>query len=259
MIIVLAGTSDARELALRIRAAGYPLVATVVTESAAKSLEEAGLEVRMGRLDAHGLADLIRSRGAHAVVDASHPFAEEASRNAMAAAEQAGVPYIRYERERGSYDGHPRLFFVDDYEDAAELAAQKRGVIMLTTGSKTLQIFAERLIGLPGTTLVARMLPRKDNMEKCEQLGLEQKNIIAMQGPFSKELNQALYKHYGVNVIVTKESGKVGAVEEKLSAALEMDIDTIVIGRPQLEYGEVYSDFEGVTSALNALFQEVRD
>ncbi|MBP1156839.1 MULTISPECIES: precorrin-6A reductase [unclassified Paenibacillus] len=258
MILMLAGTSDARELAVRIHGAGYNLLSTVVTESAAKSLEEAGIPVQIGRLDAGGMAELIRTRGVQVVVDASHPFAEEASRQAMAAALQSEVPYIRYERERGTYEGHPRLIFVDDYEQAAELAAERRGVIMLTTGSKTLHIFAERLIGLPDTRLVARMLPRKDNMDKCEQLGVEQKNIVAMQGPFSKELNQALYRHYGVTTVITKESGKIGAVEEKLAAALEMDIDTIVIGRPQLDYGVVYSEFEGVLEELNNTLQEVR-
>ncbi|ALS23533.1 MULTISPECIES: precorrin-6A reductase [Paenibacillus] len=258
MILMLAGTSDARELAVRIKGAGYELLATVVTESAAKSLEEAGIPVQTGRLDAAGMAELIRSRGFRTVVDASHPFAEEASRQAMAAALQTGVPYIRYERERGTYEGHQRLLFVDDYEQAAELAASRRGVIMLTTGSKTLHIFAERLIGLPDTTLVARMLPRKDNMEKCEQLGIEQKNIVAMQGPFSKELNQALYRHYGVTTVITKESGKIGAVEEKLAAALEMNIDTIVIGRPQLDYGVVYSEFDGVLDELNHTLREAR-
>lgn len=258
MILMLAGTSDARELAVRIHGAGYNLLATVVTESAAKSLEEAGVPVQTGRLDAAGMAELIRSRGVRTVVDASHPFAEEASRQAMAAALRTEVPYIRYERERGTYEGHQRLLFVDDYEQAAELAASRRGVVMLTTGSKTLHIFAKRLIGLPDTTLVARMLPRKDNMEKCEQLGIEQKNIVAMQGPFSKELNQALYRHYGVTTVITKESGKIGAVEEKLAAALEMDIDTIVIGRPQLDYGVVYSEFDGVLEELNNTLQEAR-
>lgn len=258
MILMLAGTSDARELAVRIHGAGYNLLATVVTDSAAKSLEEAGIPVQTGRLDAAGMAELIRSRGVRTVVDASHPFAEEASRQAMAAALRTEVPYIRYERERGTYEGHQRLLFVDDYEQAAELAASRRGVVMLTTGSKTLHIFAKRLIGLPDTTLVARMLPRKDNMEKCEQLGIEQKNIVAMQGPFSKELNQALYRHYGVTTVITKESGKIGAVEEKLAAALEMDIDTIVIGRPQLDYGVVYSEFDGVLEELNNTLQEAR-
>ena len=50
MIFVLAGTSDARELALANRAAGYAVLTTVVTESAAKSMEAEGLPVLTGRL-----------------------------------------------------------------------------------------------------------------------------------------------------------------------------------------------------------------
>jgi precorrin-6A/cobalt-precorrin-6A reductase len=251
MILVLAGTSDARELALGIRSAGYAVLTTVVTESAAKSMEAEGLPVLIGRLTAEDMKQLIQDKGLRVVVDATHPFAEEASKNAMAAAQLAVVPYVRFERQSLSIEQSALVTTVDDYKQAAELAADKRGSIMLTTGSKTLKIFADRLIGLPDTRLIARMLPRQDNMEKCEELGIEQKNIVAMQGPFSKELNKALYDHYKVTLMITKESGKVGAVDEKLEAALEMGIPSIVIGRPELEYGTLYSDFQGVIQFIN--------
>lgn len=251
MILVLAGTSDARELAVRIKESGYELLSTVVTDSAAKSMEEAGLPVQVGRLTAQDLVSLIAEKGVRCVVDATHPFAEEASKNAMAASQEAGVPYIRYERESLSAPGSEKLIVVEDYVQAAELAADKKGVIMLTTGSKTLKIFTDRLLGLPDTTLVARMLPRLDNMQKCEELGLEQKNIVAMQGPFSKDLNKALYDHYKVTLMITKESGKVGAFDEKVEAALEMGIETIVIGRPKIEYGTKFSDYDSVLTQLN--------
>lgn len=256
MIVVVAGTSDARELALRIQQEGYPLLTTVVTENAAKSMEEAGLPVQVGRLTASDFVELVKSKGIQAIVDASHPYAEEASKNAMNGAREAHIPYIRYERESLAYQQHPKLTVVSDYQQAAEVAAERRGVIMLTTGSKTLQIFTKKLLGLPDTTLVARMLPRVDNMQKCEELGIEQKNIIAMQGPFSKELNRALYQHYNVTLMITKESGKVGAVDEKVEAALELGIETIMIARPAIEYGNTYSDFEGVLQALQTELQE---
>lgn len=249
MILVLAGTSDARELALEIKKADYPLLTTVVTENAAKGMKEAELDVQVGRLTAKEIATFIQEKGFQAVVDASHPFAEEASKNALAGAKEANVPYIRYERESQSYH-HEGVTLVDSYEEAARVASSKVGVIMLTTGSKTLATFAEKLIGLPDTTLVARMLPRQDNMQKCEELGIEQKNIVAMQGPFSKELNKALYEHYKVDLMITKESGKVGAVDEKLEAALEMGIEVVMIGRPKVEYGTVFSDFPSVIRQL---------
>ncbi len=249
MIFMLAGTSDARELAIEIEKSGRQVIATVVTESAAKSLIEAGIRTNIGRLTTEQMTEYIHSNELQAIVDASHPFAEEASKNAIAAAEVAGIPYIRYERASQSFN-NPLVTIVQDYEEAAQLAAKKRGVIMLTTGSKTLGIFTKHLIGLENTRVIARMLPRLDNMEKCQSLGVEQKDIIAIQGPFSKELNIALIHQYEVTLMITKESGKVGSVDEKLEAALECGIETIMIARPKIQYQNMHSSFDGVLEDL---------
>jgi precorrin-6A/cobalt-precorrin-6A reductase len=250
MILVLAGTSDARALALEIKKKGFSLLATVVTENAAGEFMETGITVRVGRLTDEEMVRLIETNGIQAIVDASHPFAEEASKNAMNAAKTVGVPYIRYERKSQTFQ-YGKLQVVESYEQAAEMAAAKKGVVLLTTGSKTIQIFTEKLLGDPDIRLIARMLPRVDNMEKCEQLGLSQKNIIAMQGPFSKEFDQALYKQYGVTVMVTKESGKVGSVDEKVEAAKELGIEVIMIGRPKMNYGTVYDNFSDVIQEIH--------
>jgi precorrin-6A/cobalt-precorrin-6A reductase len=249
MILFLAGTSDARALALEIKQAGFELLATVVTKNAAHELREHGIKVHVGRLTDQEMARFIEQYEAQAVVDASHPFAEEASKNAIQGARRTNVPYIRYERESQQFE-NAGLITVDTYEQAAEAAAEKKGVIMLTTGSKTLQVFSEKLLHLPDTRVIARMLPRRDNMEKCEQLGFSQKNIVAIQGPFTKEFNKALYKQYGVTLMITKESGKAGSVDEKLEAAMELGIETIMIKRPKIEYGTVYSNFSDVIAHL---------
>ena len=125
---------------------------------------------------------------------------------------------------------------------------------MLTTGSKTLDIFTRRLLDQPNTRVIARMLPRIDDLEKCEKLGFPQKDIVAIQGPFTKEFNTALYKQYGVTTMITKESGKAGSVDEKLEAALELGIETIMIKRPKIQYENAYSDFESILTYLNGLF-----
>ena len=87
-------------------------------------------------------------------------------------------------------------------------------------------------------------------MEKCEQLGFPQENIIAMQGPFTKQLDVALMKHFGVTLLVTKESGRVGFVDEKIAAAQELGIETVVIRRPKLAYPNVYDEFSDIIRAL---------
>lgn len=250
MNLVLAGTSDARELCERLKEAGHELVATVVTESAKESLGKSGIPVHVGRLSLEGFLSFIEEQGIHRIIDASHPFAEEAHRTAMEAAKRATIPYIRYERPGLVYDNHPLITVVNSYEEAALLAKERKGNIMLTTGSKTLEVFAKHLLDDPEIQVCCRMLPRRDNMEKCEALGFTQKNIIAMQGPFSKELNGALFRHYQTTLMITKESGKVGSVDEKITAALEMGIPVILISRPQIEFGEVYTDCQDVLRAL---------
>lgn len=250
MILFLAGTSDARELAVLLKEKGYDLLGTVVTESGANSLREAGIAVHQGRLNREQLAILAKKYQARVIVDASHPFAEEASRNAMAAARLLNIPYLRYERPEEREYSHPLLRKVKDYEEAAEMASHHQGVVMLTTGSKTLEIFTKKLLGKPGLTLIARMLPRVDNMEKCEKLGIEQKHIIAMQGPFSKELNAAMYRQYGVTLVISKESGKQGSVDEKVQAAIDLGIPVLLIQRPTIAYKEIYRDFHGIVQAV---------
>jgi precorrin-6A/cobalt-precorrin-6A reductase len=257
MILCLAGTSDARELAVEMKKAGYDVIASVVTDNAALELKKQGVAVRVGRLAREEFSDYIASQKINVIVDASHPFAEEASRNSIQAAAESEIPYIRFERASHSIEDEG-ITFVSSYEEAAEAAKGKKGVIMLTTGSKTLQIFTDKLLGDPDIRLVARMLPRKDNLEKCAELGFPQKDIVAMQGPFTKEFDKALYRQFGVTVMITKESGKAGSVDEKLEAAKELGIDVIVIRRPEISYGIKYSIFSDVLDHLGRLAPNIK-
>lgn len=255
MILMLCGTGDARELALILSRRDLPLLASVVTASAAERLVEAGLSTRVGRLDREGLIALLQEGGYRAVVDASHPFALEAHANAIRAAAVLGLPYFRYERRSLAFAGHPRLIPVHSYEEAALAAKALKGSVLLTTGGKTLEVFARQLLGDPELRLTVRLLPSLENIEKCMRLGIEQRNIIALQGPFSREMNEAMFRHYGTQVLITKESGAEGAVDEKLHAALDMGLHVILITRPQLAFngaGGVYDSFDALVEAVQA-------
>lgn len=251
MILFLAGTSDARALAIELQQQGHALLATVVTDSAANSLEEAGIAHHVGRLSIEQMVAIIQEKDITTVIDASHPYAEEASKTAMAAAEQCKLPYIRYERPQQQYV-NPLIAGVETYEEAALIAREHKGTVMLTTGSKTLATFTKHLL-IDSIRLVCRMLPNKENMEKCDLLGLKQRDIIAIQGPFSKELNTALYRQYDTTLVITKESGKVGAVDEKVDAALELNIPVILIKRPKITYINQCSTFEEIIEKLGGI------
>ncbi|MEK4026659.1 precorrin-6A reductase [Sporosarcina sp. FSL W7-1283] len=254
MILFLAGTSDARALAIHLQGLGYPLITTVVTESAAESLKANDLSYLVGRLTVEDMIALIQKHEMTCVVDASHPYAEEASKTAMEAARVCGIPYIRYERPKEEFVS-PLITEVESYEDAAKLAQTHKGTVMLTTGSKTLEVFAKYLLR-DEIRMLCRMLPNVGNMEKCDKLGIKQKDIIAIQGPFSESLNKALCEQYDVTLMITKESGKVGSVDEKITAALDLEIPVILIKRPKVQYENFCTSFEKVTQLLGGFIDE---
>ena len=123
---------------------------------------------------------------------------------------------------------------------------------MLTTGSKELHIFCrdERL----RKRLIVRVLPGMESLSLCYENGLEGNQIIAMQGPFSEEINTAIYRQYDIRHMVTKESGAIGGMEEKLSAARKMGIRSYVIARPKTDTGnwQIYDEKE-ILAALEDL------
>ncbi len=111
---------------------------------------------------------------------------------------------------------HPGLLPADSIEQACDLARPFGPRVLLTTGSKQL---ADYVRLLPDKTLIARVLPLAGILRQCEALGLGVNQIVAMTGPFSPELNLALYRHYRPDVMITKESGREGGLCRQ-SAAL---------------------------------------
>ena len=71
-----------------------------------------------------------------------------------------------------------------------------------------------------------------------------------MQGPFSTAFNVALWRDWGIDCVVTKESGEAGGFMEKVEAARALDIPLIVVRRPRMVYPEVFHDFEGVIEKM---------
>ena len=122
------------------------------------------------------------------------------------------------------------VFVVDSVSEAAACLKQDSRPVLLTTGSKELEVFA----GDPvlRERIFARVLPDSQVLKKCEDLGLHGAHIIAMQGPFSVELNYALLRTVQAGWLVTKEAGKRGGFAEKIEAARQCGVSVVVIRRP---------------------------
>ena len=131
------------------------------------------------------------------------------------------------------------ILLAESAAEAGEKAKALGGRVLLTTGSKDLKSFAQVL---DPESLYPRVLPLGKSIQACEEAGIPHRNIIAIQGPFSKELNEAIIKEYDIQVMITKESGKAGGFSEKIEACKACHIPVIVIARPEdagLAYEEV--------------------
>ena len=228
-ILLFGGTGEGRALAEWMLAERIPCTVCVATEYG-ETLLPAGAEAHVGRMDRDEMAALMAQDYA-LVVDATHPYAVEVTENIRAAAEAAGLPRLRLVRQSGGGDGCLRAA---DMAGAAALLRELPGNVLLTTGSKELNHFA-----VPGLAerCYPRVLPMVDSLERCLTLGFPPRNIICMQGPFSKELNVALLRQYRIKTLVTKDTGGCGGFREKAEAAQEAGCALLVVERPGADDG----------------------
>ena len=249
-IFLIAGTEDGRKLAKFLSQKNFNVTASVVSDYGRKLLETcAGIKINDKPLDRDELKKILREEHFNFLVDASHPDAKNNSANAIDAAQAAQIVYVRYERAEIEFD-YEKIFHVDSYEEAALKAAELGKNIFLTTGSRNLKIFVDLL---KDCNLTARILPTAEVLTQCEALGLTPKQIIAMQGSFSTELNVELFKHAGAEVIVTKNSGQIGGADTKLEAAKILNLPVVVINKPKIDYPNVATTFDDVLKFLEMI------
>ncbi|MBE6908502.1 MAG: precorrin-6A reductase [Ruminococcaceae bacterium] len=226
-IVVFGGTTEGRELSHLLAARGAAVTVCVATEYGAEEQGNCtGVTVLTGRKTRDEMAALLS--GAAGCVDATHPYAVEASANIRDACEAARVPYLRLLRAAGDGAEANRIVVADAREAAAYLAGTT-GNILLTTGSKELGAFAALDVG----RLYPRVLPSREGIAACEAAGIAHRNIIAMQGPFSRELNEALIRQLQIRYVVTKDGGTAGGYPEKARAAAACGAELIVLRRPK--------------------------
>jgi precorrin-6A/cobalt-precorrin-6A reductase len=247
MILVLGGTKDGRDLTALLTEKGYQVMVSVFSDYGRDLLQLHKDLIHTGPLDAGGFSSFIHKNNIHLIVDASHPYAINVSENAMKACQTANIPYIRYERPAATLPTYDGLHVVHDYNQAAQLAATLGKVIFLTTGSRHLYFF-KTAASLQKHRVIARVLPEPSVLAECLQLGFKPQDIVAIQGPFSHNLNVSLFQEYKTEVIVTKNSGKIGGSDTKITAAMALNLPLVMIDRPIVHYSKVVYD---ITDVIN--------
>lgn len=231
MILVFAGTGDAREYVAELAQSGEHLIVCTATAYGASLITpHKNIHSVLGEpLDAAGIVALISENGVTQVIDATHPYAREISANIRSACEKMHIPVARRGRDR-FFEADADVDFAEDYETAAKMLKDTEGRILLTIGSRRLAPFVAH-IALP--RMVIRVLPTSRVLTECESLGFTPAQIIAAQGPFSQGFNSSIYEDYDIRHMVTKDSGSAGGVAEKVLPALERGIHIVVIKRPE--------------------------
>ena len=244
MILVLGGTLDSRLLTELLLEEGKAVCYSSLTNIATDQIAENPLLTKIsGQLDAGTLRETITIYNINLCIDATHPYAREISENAIWACEAMNIDYIRLERPSNIDDGSDIMVY-NTYEEARDYLIGAMGNsdknILLTTGSRQLEAFE----GLPKDRTYIRVLPTAGVLKKCENLGYKPRHILALQGPFSVEMNVATMKEYQIGFVVTKDSGDVGGIPEKVEAARLVDAKILFIRRPLLAYPRVISTVE---------------
>ena len=233
-ICVFAGTTEGRELVERLCRQSVRVWACVATEYGETLIPPAeNLTVSARRMTAGEMAELFAAQGFAAVVDATHPYASAVTENIAAACERTGTAYLRL--LRGSGDAPEDAVFVPDIAAAVDYLNTLEGNVLLTTGSKELS----RYTGIRNFAgrVYARVLPMEDSLALCRAAGLPPSHVIAMQGPFSREMNAATLRSTGAVCLVTKDTGTPGGFGEKIAAARDAGARLVVVGRPPQREG----------------------
>ncbi|MGN0144446.1 MAG: cobalt-precorrin-6A reductase [Clostridium sp.] len=256
MIGFILGTSEGRKIVELINKYTSNIAVSTATSYGGQLLNRYKIkELNTRPLDKDGLSAWIIKNDIKVLVDGSHPYAQEVTKNAIECAENLNIDYVRYDRP-GALESikSDKIIRVRNYDEAIECFKKVDGNILNTTGGNNADKFVHidfqyRVINriLPSVTVLQRLL---DN-------GVKVKDIIAMQGPVSYELEIGFIKQFDIKAILTKDSGIEGGILEKYKAAEKLGIKLIVIEKPEFNYGLQFNNPENLVTYLQEKYSNL--
>jgi precorrin-6A/cobalt-precorrin-6A reductase len=220
-LLILAGTTEATALARM--AAEHGLDGIVSFAGRVERPLRQPLPQRIGGFGGwEGLAAYLRAEGITHVVDATHPFAAQMSRNAVAGCAAAGVPLIALTRPAWEPVAGDRWTCVPDIAGAVAALDRPRERVMLAIGRQHLADFAAN----PQHFYLLRLVD-----PPAGPLPFPDAHVIVDRGPFDADADRAMMQAHGVGLVVSKNAGGTGAYA-KVAAARALGLPIVMIDRP---------------------------
>ncbi|MFD1327726.1 cobalt-precorrin-6A reductase [Mycoplana ramosa] len=220
-ILILGGTTEARELASRLsRRADLDVTLSL----AGRTIDPAPqpVPVRTGGFGgAAGLADYLAAHGIDLLVDATHPFARQISANAEQAADQAGTPLIRLERTGWQPVAGDRWTRAATLEEAVGALGPQPRRVFLAIGRQE----AFHFNAAPQHHYLVRSVDPVD-----PPLTVPSVDYILARGPFAVDDEIALLRDHRIEVVLSKNSGGE-ATYAKIAAARALGLPVILVDR----------------------------
>jgi precorrin-6A/cobalt-precorrin-6A reductase len=171
------------------------------------------------------------------VIDATHPFAAQMSRNAIAACAALGLPLLGF--ERAPWGGFPGCLHVADIDAAVSALPQAPARVFLAIGKQNLAAFATK----PQHHYLLRLV------DPLEGLPLPECTAVIARGPFTLQGDLDLLTTHRISHIVAKNAGGSGA-RAKIDAAQQLGLPVILIDRPALPARQVAGSLTEVLAWL---------
>ena len=222
-LLGLGGTTEAAALCRELAAAGIGGTVSLAGRVARPASQ--ALPQRVGGFGGvDGLIGHLRDNRVTHVIDATHPFAAQMSRNAVAACARAGVPLIALTRAPWEAGPGDRWQHVSDIAGAVDALDRPALRVMLAVGRMHLAAFAVH----PRHFYLLRLVDPPEALPD-----LPDRHVVVDRGPFDIAGDTALLRRHRIDLVVSKNAGGEGA-SAKIAAARALGLPVLMIDRPAL-------------------------
>lgn len=221
-LLILGGTADARDLAGHA-VARWPDVRVITSLAGRTRLPRLPKgEIRVGGFGgAAGLADYMTLEGVTCLIDATHPFAAEISRNATEAAETAKVPRLVLHRPPWRFPNDAGVVIVSSSRDARDMLSAENRRVFLAIGRQEVDAFTD----LDGRFFLLRFI------DPPAQPATFADCYVLTGRPGDGEAERAILKKFRIDTLIAKNGGS-SASRAKIDVAIELGIKVVLIDPP---------------------------